>query len=740
MIIKSLSASFGRLQNNTLNLAPGMNIIEAPNECGKSTWCAFLKAMFYGIRTADRDKAGYLSDKTRYKPWSGVPMAGTLALETNGSAVTLERKSDGKFPMKDFKAFYTGTGQAYPGLTPESAGETLLGVSEAVFERSAYMSQAGIRVTQTPELEKRITALVTTGDESASYTEIDERLRTWLRKRRYNKNGTIPALEEKIADCGRRLSQIEAAVDAAADMRLEAERLQKKQAALKSELEQHDRQEALQAYRRAAEKLTAAKAGYDAIYAELTKNGPAPDESTISALRGELKTLESLKGMAAGERKRLEDARAALVKITAQKNAAVFGGDDPGKIVGQAESLDAALKKLAFGRPAAILLMLVTVFALAAAATALFTSIGAPALLPAALLAAAAGIALLIARGIRLNKSRNDLQRLLSKYQAASRNALRQLSDDAALLASAVRDAEGDVRSAEKSLSSAEAMVEAAQQSLRKKLSIYAITPERAEQAFDRIETLLRKLSVAKADMQGAESYLQAVREGLPEQAAASEPPDGGSPAPRTKQEITAELQSVSGRYEELTQRYNMVQGEIRAMGDPVILGSEKILAEETLAEHRAQYDALSLAAETLKDANLELQSRFSPLLGETAGRIIRRLTAGRYEKLSFDKTLDAFAKTADETVSRHILSLSAGTADQIYLALRLAVCELVLPEEDPCPLILDDALTNFDDVRAATALEYLRELSQSRQILLFTCHGREAALLGGSGVNVIKL
>ena len=41
---------------------------------------------------------------------------------------------------------------------------------------------------------------------------------------------------------------------------------------------------------------------------------------------------------------------------------------------------------------------------------------------------------------------------------------------------------------------------------------------------------------------------------------------------------------------------------------------------------------------------------------------------------------------------------------------------------------MLDDALANFDDARMALALETLEELGQERQILLFTCHGREAA------------
>ena len=58
---------------------------------------------------------------------------------------------------------------------------------------------------------------------------------------------------------------------------------------------------------------------------------------------------------------------------------------------------------------------------------------------------------------------------------------------------------------------------------------------------------------------------------------------------------------------------------------------------------------------------------------------------------------------------------------------MRLAICELVLPQENCVPIVLDDALTNFDDERCASALRYLKEAAQTRQILLFTCHSREA-------------
>ena len=63
MKIYSMTATFGKLSQQTLKLDGGLNIIEAPNEWGKSTWCAFLLAMLYGIDTGERTKTGFLAEK-----------------------------------------------------------------------------------------------------------------------------------------------------------------------------------------------------------------------------------------------------------------------------------------------------------------------------------------------------------------------------------------------------------------------------------------------------------------------------------------------------------------------------------------------------------------------------------------------------------------------------------------------------------------------------------------------------
>ena len=63
---------------------------------------------------------------------------------------------------------------------------------------------------------------------------------------------------------------------------------------------------------------------------------------------------------------------------------------------------------------------------------------------------------------------------------------------------------------------------------------------------------------------------------------------------------------------------------------------------------------------------------------------------------------------------------------------MRLAICELVLPPEKQVPIVLDDALANFDDSRCAAALQFLKEAAGNRQILLFTCHSREGEFFAG--------
>ena len=210
MIIRHMQGTFGTLDGEQLRLDTGLNIIYAPNESGKSTWCAFLRAMLYGIDTSQRARAGFVPDKQKYAPWSGKPMAGELELEQGGKCITIRRWTEApNAPLRGFSAVYTGTDIPVPGLTAADAGEQLTGVSAEVFARTAFIGQGGLVVTGTPELERRISAIVTSGEEASSYTEADAQLRAWLRRRRSGQHGALPELEGRITTVEEQLHRLE---------------------------------------------------------------------------------------------------------------------------------------------------------------------------------------------------------------------------------------------------------------------------------------------------------------------------------------------------------------------------------------------------------------------------------------------------------------------------------------------------------------------------------------------------
>ena len=143
MRIIAMTATFGKLEHETLTLKPGLNILEAPNEWGKSTWCAFLIAMLYGMDTRVKSTKTALADKERYLPWSGSPMAGRIDLNWNGRDITIERRTKGRTVLGEFRAYETETGLEVPELTAANCGQTLLGVEKNVFVRAGFIRHPG---------------------------------------------------------------------------------------------------------------------------------------------------------------------------------------------------------------------------------------------------------------------------------------------------------------------------------------------------------------------------------------------------------------------------------------------------------------------------------------------------------------------------------------------------------------------------------------------------------------------
>ena len=250
-------------------------------------------------------------------------------------------------------------------------------------------------------------------------------------------------------------------------------------------------------------------------------------------------------------------------------------------------------------------------------------------------------------------------------------------------------------------------------------------------------DQLLRSCAVRRRELTEAESAARearARREALSQQV--PEVPEGPEAAPpaRGRETAAAELAETRARLAEARSAADRLDGQLRAAGDPAALeGSIRELTDRIDALE-GEYSAIALALEALEAANTALQNRFSPELGRRAAEIFARLTGDRYTGVTLDRQFRLSAEPAGDAVFRDAALLSAGALDQLYLAVRLAICDLVLPPEKQAPLVLDDALASFDDARCAAALRYLKEAAGERQILLFTCHSREADFFAGDG------
>ena len=324
-----MTATFGKLQGRTLELQDGLNILQAPNETGKSTWCAFLLSILYGINSRERDRAGFIADKNRYAPWSGTAMSGRMDCTADLGELTLTRTTRRQSsPMGEFSAVYTGTNEPVPGLSAASCGETLLGISREVFERSAFIRQNSLSISQNADLERRIAALISSGQEDTSYTEAADALKKQLNRRRHNKTGQLPALEAELADLDRQLAESSSLAQQLAEARAEVSSLSASEQALQGELDQWDRWEAARQRQVLSDAAAAAETAESraAQVREQLQKDQIPENETIARLRGAIVNLETTRKAVDKARSERDEAMKSLLRAEAAVNESPFAG------------------------------------------------------------------------------------------------------------------------------------------------------------------------------------------------------------------------------------------------------------------------------------------------------------------------------------------------------------------------------------------------------------------------------
>lgn len=190
------------------------------------------------------------------------------------------------------------------------------------------------------------------------------------------------------------------------------------------------------------------------------------------------------------------------------------------------------------------------------------------------------------------------------------------------------------------------------------------------------------------------------------------------------------ELEHLQQRWAATLQTVGRLRGEVDQMDasdQAAIIQQERQNLLAAMRRHANRYAELTIAEEALKRAiDHYRQNNEGPVL-RLASKYFSRLTDGEYESLQVefdDKDQPKLMGVRPNTKASVVANLmSDGTADALYLSLRLASLEVHLDTHHPIPLIVDDCLVQFDDDRAAAALKIFSDMSTRTQVIMFTHH-----------------
>ena len=195
--------------------------------------------------------------------------------------------------------------------------------------------------------------------------------------------------------------------------------------------------------------------------------------------------------------------------------------------------------------------------------------------------------------------------------------------------------------------------------------------------------------------------------------------------------EDLSNLQTKQAGCSEMIEKQQRTQWELEKKLEHLSNCKNKAKAlKRTLVENDRIHDeivAIDLAQETMADLSSSIRDSFGLYLNKEASQYITGITGGIYDSMSIDEDLNVFLNTKTKLVP--LENVSSGTMDQVYLALRLAAAKLLQGSGSGFPLIFDDSFTQYDDERLKTALEWLAS-AYGGQIIIFTCHRREAQML----------
>jgi len=703
--------TFGKL--NDVNIEPdrGINIIEGPNESGKSTVAEFIKFVLYGVGTKDRD---------RVMSWRTGGAAGSLTVCTDDGRFRIERAIVGSREALQLIDAETNmpVRHVLDKITP---GEYFFGVNADMFAATAFVSQLGDTAAGGTAIAEGIENILFSADESIStkraLSKLDSARVELLHKN--EKGGRIHELDEECAELEVQLASASRVHDdiieketQLAESKKKLERAKSRANGFLSKVEQFETRVLLELYARkhAVEKHTA----------DLRASVEASSVHDMT----ELRNMESMNAKVTNLRHELEE-------VALREATETFEYKPDPKLeeylaLGGREAVEAQRemyrsKSTVFG----IVGIISFVLAIIVAVLGFIPQIGGD---DSVIWFIGAGVLVLLGGAMLLlgGLAANNRRRLYENFDISALEAAiaaRKSAEDAAKFAS---------------LATAEARrrYEEACNEVRR---LYGCEEHMLSDQIEKLNARMRGADAIKAEYDKNMSVLEQIkcqlqnytedelREKLDESVDISEVDVSKLPSMRREAEFAGKMAESLEKY--IQELEKTLAGLYPVASDPVRL-SEELNARK--AEREAlvvNHSVYLLAHEKLMEAGENLRRSIAPRLASEAAAQMAHITEGKYRGLGVGADLSMSADTEGGTKPLDVLS--AGTRDAAYLSLRLALISLLYRKEQPT-VVFDEAFIRQDDKRLESLLRLVR--MRGEQIIIFSASGRESAVMKDIG------
>jgi len=713
--------SFGGLTDRHFQLDKGLNVLEGPNESGKSTLAAFIKYIFYGPGSKNAP------DRKRYL--TGAKAGGWLKLITDdGKPYRIERvtalETDGPRgeSIRDVvRVVDLTTNEA---LRENKPGEYFFGVGENVFVNTAFVGQIGAVRPDGTSLAGAVENMLHTADENVDLKRASDKLNQ-ARRELLPKNSAGGLLREKQEEKAR-LEEALAASRERSARAMEAEGALAEASRKRQDLE--TKKDRIEQVLEAAEVVSVCR--------------------KIAARDETLKRID-------GYRSALDVLEAPPYSDLEERVAQLDGGDSvkPGsRLHMHNEEAAQALEEGEYLESKAKLFLTVTITMaivglVALAAGAIMVYFGFPSeqfLIPFVAMGVfvVLGIVFYILQGRNLSllddildewnaDTLDDIYDMVQSSSAPAGKKSARLQEDTA---EEIRDLAAACGIAGADDAEPEALLEALRRKAEKASADRRLAREKTANLEGRLEALEEQLEGVDRDEVAAQyKKLSSTSIG---KAAVQLNAEGLARLQKEREFTEAALRAQAKREAELEQAN--AAGGMPESRTPDMLAGQIARLNEEIEELEKRHDGYTLAYEALVQAGQSVRTGVIPAVTEKASAIMARATGGKYADIAMDPSFGL--RFTSDSGSDSVDMLSKGTADLAYIALRLALAQTLFGEngrEIP-PMIFDETFAAIDCGRLALAMDAMG--SASVQSLLFTCRADEGRIAADRGYRVISM